>query len=244
LYQLINHNRTSEVRLWYNIVMHFRKDPLVNGHFYHIINRSIAKYIVFNNEHDYSRFIELIDLYRFEEFTYKYSDYLKLTDQFRTIITDQIKTKSPKLVDIVAYCLMPTHIHLLLKQTEDGGISKYMAKVLNSYSRHFNILHQRKGPLWEGRFKSILVSNDDQMLHLTRYIHLNPTSAGIVKKPEDWQYSSYHEYIDNKKEDTICDFESIINMNPKQYSKFVLDRKDYQRKLSQIKNLLLDNYSG
>lgn len=224
--------------------MNIRKDPLVNEQYYHIINRSIAQYIIFNDAQDYLRIIELIDLCRFTEFTYKYSDFLELTDQFRTQFVDRLKTKSPKLVDIIAYCIMPTHIHLILKQNEEGGISKYMAKVLNSYTRYFNSRHHRKGPLWEGRFKNILIENDEQMLHLTRYIHLNPTSAGLVKKLEDWEFSSYHEYVNNSKNNTICDYKTIINTNPKQYKKFVHDRIDYQKKLSQIKKLLLDNYDG
>lgn len=218
-----------------------RKDPLVNGQYYHIINRSIAKYIVFNDAQDYSRIIELIDLCRYSDFLYKYSIFLELTDQYQNQFISRLKITSLKLVDIIAYCIMPTHIHLILKQNVDGGISKYMAKVFNSYTRYFNIRHQRKGPLWEGRFKNILVKDDEQMLHLTRYIHLNPTSAGLVKKPEDWQFSSYYEYINDIKGSTICDFKTIIDMKPKQYKNFVHDRIDYQKKLFLIKKLLLDD---
>jgi len=139
---------------------------------------------------------------------------------------------------------MPTHIHLVLKQVVDNGISKFMAKVLNSYSRYFNCRHHRKGHLFEGKFKNVLVKDDEQMLHLTRYFHLNPTTAGLVKKPEDWFHSSYSEYIGKNKEDSICDFKEIISIKPAQYRKFVHDRIDYQKKLSLIKHLLIDDYSG
>ena len=70
-----------------------------------------------------------------------------------------------------------------------------MRRLLNSYTRYFNEKIKRKGPLWEGRFKKVLVNSDEQLLHLTRYVHLNPVSAGIVEKPEDWPCSSYREYI-------------------------------------------------
>lgn len=224
--------------------MDIRKDPLVNEQYYHIYNRSIAQYNVFNDEQDYLRIIELIDLCRFTEFSYRYSDFLELTDQFRTQYVDHLKNTSSKLVEIIAYCIMPTHIHLILRQITDNGISKFMAKILNSYTRYFNYRHQRKGPLWEGKFKNVLIKDDEQMLHLTRYFHLNPTSAGLVKKPEDWEFSSYHEYISNHEDDLICNFKEIICLNPKQYKKFVCDRIDYQKKLSLIKHLLLDDYSG
>lgn len=239
-----NHSLPPRRWEWYNKSMNIRKDPLVNEQYYHIINRSIAQYKVFNDRQDYLRIIELIDLCSFTEFLYKYSDFLELTNQFRIQFISRLKTQSPKFVEIIAYCIMPTHIHLLLKQNKENGISKYMAKVLNSYSRYFNIRHQRIGPLWEGKFKNILVKDDEQMLHLTRYLHLNPVSAGLVKKPEDWEFSSYHEYVDNREGATICDFETIINTTPKQYKKFVHDRINYQKQLSLIKKLLIDDYNG
>ena len=142
---------------------------------------------------------------------------------------------------------MPTHVHFILKQNSDHGISVYMNKLLNSYTRYFNTLHGRKGPLWEARFKSVLVSDDEQLLHLTRYIHLNPTSADLVKNSEDWSFSSYGEFINKdlyKIKDRLCDFNDLIDMNSKQYEKFVNDQKSYQRKLSLIKNILIDNYAG
>jgi putative transposase len=119
-----------------------------------------------------------------------------------------------------------------------------MARVLNGYSRYFNTKHKRIGPLWSGRFKSVLITNDEQLLHLTRYIHLNPTSAGLVKKPGDWPHSSYKEYVDYKVKQRICKYKEVIEMSRKEYKKFTEDRKDYQREISVIKNLTIDDYSG
>jgi len=224
--------------------MNIRKISLVNGHYYHIFSRSIAKYIIFNDHQDYSRMQELIDIYRFSEFCYRYSSFLSLGDSFRSQYVEKLKNSSPKIVEIISYSIMPTHIHLTLKQIEDNGITKFMGKILNSYAKYFNIRHQRKGPLYEGNFKNVIVENDEQMLHLTRYQHLNPVSAGLVAKPEDWQYSSYSEYIDNSEGHSICDFKEIIDMLPREYQKFTNDQIDYQKKLSKIKHLLIDNYSG
>ena len=222
-----------------------RKDPLINERCYHIYSRSIAKYIVFNNSSDFDRMHKLISLYRFKDFCYKYSqfdDFLKLT---QTTIINDYKKLNKYLVKIVAYCIMPTHIHFVLKQETDNGITKFVGKVFNGYSKYFNTRHSRIGPLWSSRFKNILIKNDEQMLHLTRYIHLNPSSADFVKNPEDWQYSSYNEYLKNvEPTESICDFKDILDINPSQYKKFVKDRKNYQREISQIKNLIFDNYSG
>jgi len=224
-----------------------RKEPLVNGQYYHIISRSIAKYIIFNSQEDYCRLMEIIDLYRFLDFTHKYSNFIALTPQFQQYIINNVRKNSDVLVEIVAYCIMPTHIHLILKQQVEKGISKYISRTLNSYSKYFNKKLNRKGPLFDGRFTGILIKTDQQLLHLTRYIHLNPVSAGLVKKPEDWKYTSYGEYIKNntnKKEDKICNSSEIIDLKPTKYKIFVNDRIAYQKEISMIKYLLKNEHDG
>ena len=219
-----------------------RKNPLANDNYYHVLNRSIAKFTIFNDEQDFNRLIEIINLYRYPEFSYKYSAFLKLSPIIQDAIIKQV-TKTKPLVDVIAFCIMPTHPHLFLKQLQEKGISLYMSRVLNSYTKYFNAKYKRKGPLWEGRFKSVLVESDRQCLHLTRYIHLNPVSANLIERPEDWLYSSYLEHIDKKK-DGFCRFDNLFDITPIKYEKFVDDRIGYQKNLSKIKHLLLEDYSG
>lgn len=221
-----------------------RKNVLVTKNVYHIYNRSIAKFIIFNNAEEYQRFFQLLDLCRYKKFTYKPSQFNDLTPISQKHIINNLKIESDLLIEVVAYCLMPTHIHLLLKQVANNGISKYMARILNGYSRYFNTKHNRVGPLWSGRFKNVLVSTNEQLLSLTRYIHLNPTSAGLLNKPEDWVYSSYHEYLGNETDNQICNFSKLLEIESKKYRKFVNDRKSYQRDISIMKSQLIDNYSG
>lgn len=216
-----------------------RKEPLVNGHYYHIVSRSIAHYEIFSTQANCNRFMQILDFYRYLEFAYKYSNFLVLDKNLQQDYIEITRKKSPQFVDIIAYCLMPTHLHLLLKQNVDDGIVKYLTKLLNSFTRYFNIHHHRKGPLWEGHFKNILVKTDEQLLHLTRYIHLNPVSAGLVNKPEDWNFSSYHEYLG--KASGLCGWQDIIALDAKNYQKFVNDRISYQKELSKIKRLLIED---
>ena len=105
--------------------------------------------------------------------------------------------------------------------------------------RYFNSKNNRKGPLWEGRFNRVLVENNDQLLHLTRYIHLNPSTDRLVENPIDWDFSSYKEYIDthNKK---ICNFSDYMDIEVNSYKQFVNDRISYQKDLARIKHLELD----
>ena len=98
-----------------------------------------------------------------------------------------------------------------------------------------------KGPLWEGRFKKVRVINDEQLLHLTRYVHLNPVTSNLIKYPEQWDASSYQEYLNSQHspERMTC-FEDILDIDPDVYRAFVEERKDYQQELKKIKDMLFD----
>lgn len=214
-----------------------RKEPLVNGSVYHIFTKSIAGYRIFRKKGDYKRFVEMLKFYRHESPPMKFSVYLTLSDK-EHYYQNHLLTKG-YLVEIIAYCMMPTHIHLVLKQLKSSGIVTFMKIMLDSYTRYFNLKNKRKGPLWQGRFKSVLIDRDEYLLHLTRYIHLNPVSDNLIEKPEDWSYSSYPEYLDISRQG-ICNFPDSIMLTPDEYKKFVENRKDYQRSLTRIKHLLLE----
>lgn len=214
-----------------------RKDPLHNNYLYHICTKSIAGYKVFRSEKDYSRIIEMIKFYSYDKPPIKYSLYQTLKDKGE-FVKKNLLMKEP-LISIVAYCIMPTHLHLLLVQLKDGGISIFMKNLLDSYTRYFNTKNNRKGPLWQGRFKSVLVKDNEQLLHLTRYIHLNPTSEGLVGEVGEWPFSSYHEYIGHN-EFNLCEFRDYLSMDPEDYKVFVEERREYQKKLNEIKHLLLE----
>jgi len=214
-----------------------RDVPLVEGKIYHVFTKSIANYKIFRNKHDYKRMIALLKFYRKENPPTKFSAFLEIKDKekfFHNYIADK-----DNLVDIIAYCLMPTHLHLVLTQLKPGGISIFMSNVLNSYTRYFNNKNKRKGPLWQSRFKSVEVKTNEQHLHLTRYIHLNPVSEGLVDKPEQWSYSSYNEYI-NRSKNSMCNYSKYIDIEPDRYIDFVTSRIDYQKELSELKKLWLE----
>ncbi len=208
------------------------KTVLVTGEIYHVFSKSIAEFEIFNNDSDFSRIKDVMCYYQTEKYGVNFSKFQK--DKVKQIFD------AKKLVEIICYCIMPTHIHLVLKQLRDTGISDFMRHLLDSYTRYFNIKHNRKGPLWEGKFKRVLVENDAQLLHLTRYIHLNPVTAYIVNNPADWIYSSYKEYIAVNIGSGICRFSDVLDINPVSYKMFVENRIDYQRNLAKIKNLMFD----
>ncbi len=217
-----------------------RKEELVAGEAYHVFSKSIAGFSIFNNESEFLRIVNVLKHYQNRRPILKFSKFAKLK---KTGMDNVLYiTNQDRIVDIIAYCIMPTHIHLILKQLVTNGISSFMKNTLNSYTRYFNIKHKRKGPLWEGRFKSVHIGTDEQLFHLTRYIHLNPVTAYLVNRPEKWRFSSYNEYLNNVTSiNNICYYKNIIQIVPDLYKKFTEDRISYQRELAHIKDLIVED---
>ena len=222
-----------------------RKKKLVTGEVYHIYSKSIAGFKIFNNCSDFARAIKMLRYYQIENMPLSFSRFIALgqiREEGFNRYFNFVSQGKDKNIQIIAYCFMPTHLHLVLKQLKNKGISIFMGNFLNSYSRYFNTTHKRKGPLWQGRFENVLVSKDEQLFHLTRYIHLNPVTAYLVDKPQQWLGSSYCEYLLKVKgNDRICEYDDILEVEPTAYKSFVEDRISYQRELAAIKDLLLED---
>lgn len=108
-------------------------------------------------------------------------------------------------VSIHAFCLMPNHYHLLIRQIADGSISKFIQIVFNSYSQAVNTATGHSGTLFQGRAKGKEITTDDYAVRLCRYIHYNHVVANLVKTPEEWEFSDYLEWIE-KRRSAFIDF--------------------------------------
>lgn len=210
----------------YNINM-YRKTSFAIGEQYHIYSRGVEKRKIFMNAKDYDRFIALLYI-------------MNQNDQF--IIGNFLQNKSKKLKDvfkekrektlvsILGYCLMPNHFHLILYEHTEGGISRFMGKLLTAYSMYFNTKYERSGPLFTRPFRSEHIKNESQFMYIFSYVHLNPISIingkwkeeGIKNKKEakefleKYPYSSFLDFNKkNRQESIIIDFsfipEYIIN---------------------------------
>ncbi|MFH1836713.1 MAG: transposase [Candidatus Omnitrophota bacterium] len=217
-----------------------RKLPLVESEIYHVYNKSIAGFEIFKNPLEYERMLRCIIFYNLLRQPCKFFMFEKMIKKSLKDITPLINIYSAsKKVDIIAFCLMPTHIHLILKQLSENGISDFLSLIQQSHSQYFNKKYERKGPLWEGRFKNVLIETDEQFLHTTRYIHLNPTSDNLVKKPEDWKYSSYKAYLDPsicKDNPILYSNDKYLEIDPSDYVDFINERIEYQKILNRIKH--------
>mgnify|MGYP005849167529 CR=1 FL=1 len=206
------------------------------GQIFHIFNKSIASFKIFKNLEDKQRFINVLDYYNNAKISESFSKFIKKETNFNCSCLLHIEKES--IVKFLAYVIMPDHYHLLLKILKENHFLRFISNVENSYTRFFNLKYNRKGPLWQTSFKSVYISTNEQLLHVSRYIHLNPTTSKLVADPKNWKFSSYKKYL-NK--DILKNYLTEISINdPKYYQKFVKNHKDYQIKLKIIKKLTLD----
>lgn len=215
-------------------LMPYRLTKFLNNHFYHIFNRGVEKRKIFFSKADYERFLETIHYYQFGGTKPK----LSTRKRYRLVDFDKAK----KIVKINCYCFMPNHFHLLLEQAREKGIQEFMSKVLNSYTKYYNTKHKRVGHLFQGTFKAVAVETDEQLIHLSRYIHLNPFASQLTNNPESYAYSSYEEFL-GKSQSSTCVIQPIMSSfkNISEYKKFVSDQKSYARDLHKIKSLAIES---
>ena len=221
-----------------------RKYPLVTGQVYHVMSKSIAGYKIFTREADFTRMAHLMRFFMLKDEPMKFSYFLKhdsgISEKGVEARIAELAQDGRK-VQIIAYCIMPTHLHIVVKQLAKNGISEFMRKALDGYAKYFNTKYERQGTLWMSRFKNVLIENDEQSLHVTRYVHLNPVTAGLVKRAEDWLYSSYLEYVNRSTVAwPVTQSEEFIDMSPNKYRKFTEDHADFQRNLAIIQKQILE----
>jgi len=220
-----------------------RPIPLVTKEIYHIFNRGIDHRCTFTDKKAFIRTMKVINFYRFAFPPTSLSSFLRLSRLRQSDILNNLQAKNKTLVEIISYCLMSNHFHFLLKQNRENGIAKFMSNFQNSYTRYFNIRQNRTGPLFLDQFKAIHLQNDEQLLHISRYIHLNPYSSFIVKRLNEielYPWSSFPEYLGKKK--GFCNLDLVLSFFKKkeEYAKFVFDQAGYQRHLETIKHLTLE----
>ncbi len=185
--------------------------------FYHTLNRGVDKKQIFLDKQDHLRFIHnLYELNNEDRVETAFHSFKK--DPNLTNISSRKQRKT--LVDILAFCLMPNHYHLLLSPKVEGGISKFMAKINIGYAKYFNKKYKRVGTLFQGRYKQILVTNETHFLHLPFYIHFNPLDLSCpewrenrisspnkaLKFLKSYRWSSHLDYSG------IKNFPSVLNM--------------------------------
>lgn len=187
--------------------------------YYHVYARGASRQEIFLESADYYMFLSL------------FRRYLSAED-----VKDSAGISYAKLYDdiqLLSYCLMPNHFHLLLYQVNEGAMQRLMRGVMTAYSRYFNKKYDRSGGLFETRYKASRISSDTYLMHITRYIHLNP------KEWREYPYSSLRFYLQAHDEDWV-DEQPIVALFPSResYGDFVAEYEGIKDTLEQIKHEL------
>ena len=172
-----------------------RKVRFAPGEYYHIYNRGNNKQNIFRDERDRWRFLFLI-LYLQSLISFIHvTRFVNYFVQHRVLDKSTMKPEE-KHVEVVGFCLMPNHFHLIIHELKEGGISRYMQKVLNAYTKYFNTKYESSGHLFQGPFQAVHVRDNEQLLYLSAYIHRNPRELkGWKNKEYTFFWSSYQDYV-------------------------------------------------
>jgi REP element-mobilizing transposase RayT len=195
-----------------------RKDLLTwqKGIYYHIYNRGVSKSILFREPTNYLFVLEKLQKYSLEN-----------------------------QVAVIAYCLMPNHYHLLLRQDGEKPAGNVPQSIFNSYSKAYNLKYGHSGTLFEGRFRAKPIRSTSHLLHLCRYIHGNPVKDRLVADPADWQWSNYLEWIGERNVSPVdVEFIKTQFVDRQAYKEFLLQflksrqlPDDVQRFINELENI-------
>lgn len=196
------------------------------GEFYHVYNRGVDKRNLFTNQHDYQRFIESLWVFNDEI----------VRDDLSFCRRKRLGASDNPCVEISTFSLMPNHIHLLLKEKVEGGMSRFMQRLGTGYTHYFNRSQERSGRLFESVFKARHIDSQAYLEHITRYIHLNPlklygidwkhTSLDPIKTRavlEDYQWSSFIPYLEQKNTNYLnLDLLNSLFSSPEEHFNYLL----------------------
>ncbi len=216
----------------------------VKGYYYHIYNRGANKAVVFLDDEDYLVFTDILGYY----LTYPLGKPLSILHRIENKVLNPAKISQWILltVKLCAYCLMPNHFHLILKQesdpTKENCISNLMRRVTITYAMYTKKKYDRSGTLFQGKFKNVLVSSDSQLQQLSKYIHRNPLEIQGSEPLQNYKYSSYRCFVGEELSPNWLDIKEILTFFPKSniysaYKKFV---EESQVRTENLKGITLE----
>lgn len=185
---------------------------------YHIYNRGVDKMNIFKKEKDFKVFI-----FRLRENIIPSS----IDPKIYSKSARRRKALPKNSFDLICYCLMPNHFHLLIQQKTDLPITKLMSKICTGYAKYFNKEYKRIGAVFQDQFKTVRIENNEQLIWTSFYIHKNPLEACLVKNIKDYKWSSFNEYFDSSQKNDLCNKIIICEQfnNPNTYLNYFQNKE-------------------
>lgn len=173
------------------------------GEHYHVFNRGANKADLFREESDWIRFLFLLLHCQSPIVIPNTARFIRasaLEDGFAVPEVQKQKVIEQRFVELVSFCIMPNHFHLLLHEKEEGGIAQYMQRLAVGYTMYFNTKYETSGHIFQGRYKNVHVADNDQLLYLSAYIHRNPRELTKWKNYElAYPYSSFQDLVEENR---------------------------------------------
>ncbi len=197
------------------------------GEYYHLMVRGNNKQDIFYDDSDRFRFLflmtHLVSPIDFKNISrhatsFRINKHWNVIDDTYKVITEK------RYISLLTFALMPNHIHWLVGEREDGGISRYMQRILNAYTKYFNTKYKHVGHLFQGPFKAVHIENNEQLLHVSAYIHKNPREiAGVRGKEHSFTWSSYRDYLGDTRLHPLIDTSILLDQfkDTKAYKEYV-----------------------
>ena len=194
------------------------------GEYYHVFNRGNSKQKLFLDKRDYVRFLFLLLYQQSHVPVYNISqaiDYFLKNNSYN--VRQKQRIIDERIVELVNFCIMPNHFHILVKECEENGITNYVHRFETGFSKYYNIRYRKSGHVFQGTFKAVHVESNEQLLHLSAYIHKNPEELMRGQRGDKYSWSTYRDYaIENRWGDLLV-LGAILDQfkNKKEYRTFV-----------------------
>lgn len=251
--------------------MPYRKEQFVNGEIYHIVVKGIDENVIFKDIDDHYRGV--FSIYEFNnakrvEIRERRRERTKAKEQIKKICQEFKKIKAQvcggrtsadsreKLVEVLAFCIMPNHLHLLLRQLKDNGINKFMVKLGTGYGGYFNRKYRRQGHVFQKQFTAVHIKNEEQLKVVFVYIHANLVSLiepgwkekgiknpkKVIKFLENHKWFSYPDYIGKKSFPSVTDRDFVLKImgGEEGCKEFVEGWIKYKGEIRKFANLALE----
>lgn len=191
--------------------------------YYHIYNRGGNRTDIFRESNDYYYFLSLLKRH--------------LSDETKMDSSGRLFSKYDNEIELVAFCLMPNHFHMLCYLKEPLGVVHLMRSIMTAYTMYFNKKYKHTGKLYEGVFLASRIDNDAYLWQVSRYIHLNPSDAGFDFRNYDYSSMSY---FSGAKHASWLHPERLVatDTDIQEYAEFVSDYETMHRDMKFLKNIL------
>lgn len=220
-------NTECLVILFSVIITHMRNVIISPGEHYHILNRGNNKQPIFLDKRDKARFLFLLLYFQSDVKMWNigyYVNHFTKHSVFSISRKQMEEVEANRYVELINFAFMPNHFHLTAHELKENGISRYMQRTLNGYTKYFNAKYKKSGHLFQGPYKAIHIQDNDQLLYLSAYIHNNPKElTQYQQRTSDYPWSSYQDYIKENRWGSLlqCDIIREQFTNGMEYKNFV-----------------------